>query len=217
MILAAGKGERMMPLTKMVPKPLLNVAEKPLIQYHIEALADGAVDQILINTGRMGGQIERIIGDGKRFGVRIRYSHEGNEPLGTGGGVQKVLPLLGEEPFILINADIWTDFTYSKLSVRGKDLAHIVLVDNPGHNPEGDFALISDRVGRIGKRRLTYSGIGLYRPEFFRTADSPMFSFIPELRLQADLGRVGGDYYTGSWYDIGTPERLRELNARLTY
>lgn len=215
MILAAGKGERMMPLSLATPKPLLQAAGKPLLQYHIEALAAAAVSDIVINTGRLGDQIESRFGRGECFGVTIHYSHEGEEPLGTGGGIRQALPLLGDRPFILVNGDVWTDFNYSDLPDRIAGLAHLVLVDNPVHNPDGDFALSSGQLALTGLPMLTYSGIGVYKPALFTSAGQGLFSLVPALKQAIHNNLVSGQRHTGRWFDIGTPERLVQLNHLL--
>ena len=211
MILAAGKGERMMPLTRDRPKPLLNVLGRPLIQYHLQALARAGVTDIVINTARLGFMIEDMLGDGSSFGVSIRYSHEGDEPLGTGGGVQKALPLLQGDPFILINGDIWTDFDFGRLTCDVPAPVHLVMVDNPEHNPAGDFVLANGRIQARGPEQLTYSGIGVYSTDFFSQGNAPMFSFIPALKEAMARNEVSGEYFAGTWFDIGTPERLEDL------
>jgi len=211
MILAAGKGERMRPLSLHTPKPMLEAGGKPLLQYHIEALAAAAVRQVVINTGRLGDRIESWFGQGGRFGVTIQYSHEGEAPLGTGGGIRQALPLLGPSPFILVNGDIWTDFDYAGLPTRIPGLAHLVMVDNPAHNPDGDFSLCNGSLATRGERMLTYSGIGVYSPELFIAKEKDMFSLTPLLRQAIDKNKVTGQHHTGRWLDIGTPERLDEL------
>jgi MurNAc alpha-1-phosphate uridylyltransferase len=215
MILAAGKGERMLPLTKETPKPLLQIGDKSLIQYHIEALAEASVSEIIINTGRFGEKIEKVFGNGKEYGVNIRYSHEGSEPLGTGGGVLNALPLLGSSPFILINGDIYTNFNFSSLNSHTDNLAHIILVDNPAHNSNGDFTLHGGLVGEKDKIMLTFGGIGVYQPRFFYDGDKQMISFIPALRRVINQKKVTGEHYQGKWHDVGTPERLRSVNEEL--
>jgi MurNAc alpha-1-phosphate uridylyltransferase len=215
MILAAGKGERMLPLTLTTPKPLLQAGGKPLIQYHIEALVAANVSRIVINTGRLGEQIEAWFGNAGRYGVELLYSHEGAEPLGTGGGIFRALPLLGADPFWLVNGDVWTDFDYSKIPVNIVDQAHLILVDNPQHNPDGDFILSGSRVMLVGQPRLTYSGIGLYQPGLFMSVREPLFSLVPLLKQAIGLGQVSGQHYSGNWFDIGTPDRLEALNQWL--
>jgi MurNAc alpha-1-phosphate uridylyltransferase len=216
MILAAGRGVRMKPLTDMTPKPLLQAGGKPLLQYHIEALAAASVREIVINTGVHGDQIEAYFGGGAGFGVVIRYSHEGDQPLGTGGGIQRALPMLGNTPFILVNGDIWTDFDFSGLPSAPDGLAHLVLKDNPEHNPAGDFVLTGTRVHDQGQRRLTYTGIGVYDPRLFAGEQvTGAYSLVPLLRRAIHAGQVSGEYYAGRWYDIGTPERLQDLKNQL--
>jgi MurNAc alpha-1-phosphate uridylyltransferase len=215
LILAAGRGERMRPLTDRIPKPLLPVAGKPLIQYHIENLARAGLRDLVINHARLGEQIETALGDGNRYGVRIRYSAEGDAPLETGGGIVKAMALLESDPFLVVNADIWTDFPFSALPARIPGLAHLVLVDNPAHNPDGDFALDGGLVSDRGARRYTFSGIGLYRPALFADSPEEQFPLAPILRRAAASGLVSGQYYAGTWLDVGTPERLAALNRRM--
>ncbi len=215
MILAAGRGERMKPLTLNTPKPLLPAGGKPLLQYHIEALAAASVRDIIINTGMHGEQIEAFFGNGVDFGVSIRYSHEGDAPLETGGGIRRALPLLGDAPFMVVNADIWTDYDFSRLPVNPAGLVHLVMVDNPQHHPQGDFALCGGRIGVHAESLLTYSGIGVYDPGLFRDVQEEVFSLTPLLRKAIRAGCVTGEYYPGSWLDIGTPDRLTQLAQRL--
>ncbi len=216
MILAAGRGKRMRPLTDHRPKPLLPVGGKPLLVWHLEALAAAGVRDIIINHAWLGEQIPALLGDGSLFGVRIHYSPEGGQALETGGGIHRALPLLGDAPFLVINGDIWTDFPYQTLALPPGDLAHLVLVDNPVHNPGGDFALHAEgRVGATGSRRLTYSGIGTYSPELFRELAPGTFPLAPLLHRAAAAGRLSGRHHEGAWEDLGTPERLRALDQRL--
>lgn len=212
MILAAGRGERMRPLTDTVPKPLLEVAGKPLIVHQIEALGLAGIGTIVINTGRLGDQIQYHLGTGESFGVSILYSEEGDEPLETAGGIVKALPLLGTEPFIVTNADIYSDFDYQTLPEQLDSDAQLVLVDNPPHNPDGDFALENGQLQNEGPQRLTYSGIGLYSPRFFKDCAHGKLPLAPLLRQSAQENRLSGQYFKGFWCDIGTPERLAEVN-----
>jgi MurNAc alpha-1-phosphate uridylyltransferase len=214
MILAAGRGNRMRPLTDRVPKPLLEAGGRPLIQYHIERLAAAGIRDIVINHAHLGGQIEATLGDGSRFGVRIRYSPE-HTALETGGGIFNALPLLGPEPFLVINGDIWSDLEPAGLRLRETDLAHLVLVDNPPHHPSGDFALADGRVQADGDRRLTFSGVGVYSPALFADCCPGAFPLAPLLRAAMAEGRVGGEHHAGRWLDIGTPARLAELDRLL--
>lgn len=215
MILAAGRGERMRPLTDHTPKPLLIAGGKPLIQHHIERLAAAGIRELVINHAHLGAQIEAALGDGAGFGVEIRYSPE-ERALETGGGIFRALPLLGPEPFLVVNGDVWTDVDLAGLALDAGDLAHLVLVDNPPHNPKGDFVLIAGRVRSTGTPRLTFSGIGLYRPELFDGQTPGAFPLAPLLRQAMKAGRVGGRHHGGHWFDIGTPERLALLDRRLS-
>jgi MurNAc alpha-1-phosphate uridylyltransferase len=216
MILAAGRGERMRPLTDRVPKPLLEVRGKPLIAWVIEALVRAGVKDIVINHAHLGGQIVDALGDGGSLGAAIRYSRE-REALETAGGIAQALPLLGEHPFIVANADVFCDYDFAGLARRplGDDLAHLVLVDNPEHHPRGDFALSQGRVaeGNASTTLLTFSGIGLYNPRLFEGipagAKAPL---APLLRKAMAAGLVGGERHAGLWNDVGTPERLAALN-----
>jgi N-acetyl-alpha-D-muramate 1-phosphate uridylyltransferase len=211
LILAAGRGERMRPLTDNIPKPLLEVNSKPLIQYHVESLARTGITTIVINHALFGMQIERCLGDGGRFGVNISYSPEGDTPLETGGGVFKALTLLGSNPFIVVNADIWTDFPYHTLPSAPGGLAHLVLVPNPPYHPDGDFSLKGSQVGMDGPPFYTFSGIAVYRPELFTDCLGGAFPLAPLLRTTAVKQEVTGELYDGNWMDIGSPERLEEL------
>ena len=226
LVFAAGKGERMRPLTDTTPKPLLEVRGKPLVAWHLERLAARGVREVVLNTSWLAQCFEPALGDGSRWGLRLRYSCEGPEPLETGGGMLHALPLLGEEPFIAINGDIWCDYDFARLPEEPAGLAHLVLVDNPAHHPEGDFALQPDgQVLAAGESRLTFSGIGLYRPALFanwRTSigvaagaelDPPRFRLAPLLRAAMRAGAVTGEHHRGAWTDVGTPERLAALNG----
>lgn len=215
MILAAGRGNRMRPLTDHTPKPLLEAGGRPLIQYHLERLAAAGIREIVINHAHLGDQIEAALGDGGQFGLRIRYSPE-LTALETGGGIFNALPLLGEAPFIVINGDIWTDLDPATLTLDPGDLAHLVLVENPPHNPDGDFSLIAGRVQPSGASRLTFSGIGVYSPSLFDDCQPGAFALAPLLRQAMADRRVGGRQHRGHWFDIGTPERLAELDRILS-
>jgi len=217
MILAAGRGERMRPLTDHTPKPLLKVAGKPLIIWHIERLLAAGIRRFVINHAHLGEQIEALLGDGTRYNASICYSAEGQgQALETGGGIFKALPLLGEEPFLVVNGDIWCDMDFAKLQLADQDLAHLVLVDNPPHNPAGDFHLTpKGRVLDQGLPRLTFSGIGVYHPRLFGSCEPGAFPLAPLLRHAMAEGKVSGVHHPGQWLDIGTPERLRQLNQQL--
>lgn len=215
MILAAGRGERMRPLTDHTPKPLLRVGGKALIEYHIIALAAAGFEEIVINHAHLGQQIEAALGDGSRYQVRLRYSPEG-QALETGGGIFRALPLLGEEPFVVVNGDVWCDYPLAQLRRPLQGLAHLVLIDNPPHHPHGDFHLVGARVESEGEPRLTFSGIGLYHPALFAGCQAGAFPLAPLLRQAMALGKVSGEHYRGRWIDVGTPQRLHELDAWLT-
>lgn len=231
MLLAAGRGERMRPLTDRTPKPLLEAGGKPLIVWHIERLARAGITDLVINHAHLGAQIETALGNGGRYGVSIRYSDEGTA-LETAGGIAYALPLLGDKPFVVINSDIYCDYDFAHLREHAaalqssSDIAHLVLVDNPPHHPNGDFVLNVSRidphpspagVGEAGGEglpaKLTFSGIGIYKPALFadiaRGTKAPL---APLLRAQIALGRVSGEHHRGLWMDVGTPERLAELD-----
>jgi N-acetyl-alpha-D-muramate 1-phosphate uridylyltransferase len=217
MLLAAGRGERMRPLTDACPKPLLTVAGKPLIVWHLERLARAGFHEVVINLSWLGEQIAAALGDGSQHGVRIAYSREPWPALETGGGLLQALPLLGAEPFLLVNGDVFTDVDFTALALAPGDLAQLVLVPNPPHNLKGDFWL--DAQGRIaseGVERLTYSGVAMLHPALFEGATPGRFPLLPWLNRARDAGRLGGQKHTGKWLDIGTPERLVELDAELT-
>ncbi len=211
MILAAGRGERMGELTANTPKPLLPVAGKPLILWQIERLKTAGFVDLVINTGYLGERIEALLGDGSGLAVSVRYSGEPQTPLGTGRGIQKALPLLGETPFLVVNADVWCDFPLASLRERPAGLAHLVLVPNPDHHAAGDFALAGERVCNDGPEPLTYAGIAVLRPALFDGTEEPAFELAPLLRRAADAGRVSGQRYDGTWVDVGTPQRLTEV------
>lgn len=215
MVLAAGRGERMRPLSDTVPKPLLEVAGKPLIVHLMEALAREGFRELVINHSWLGEIIESALGDGRRFGVSIKYSAEAQARLGTGGGIFNALPLLGDDPFLVVNADVWTDYPYARLRERACDQAHVLLTDNPPHHPGGDFALSGTVVANSGEPMLTFCGIGVYQPAFFDDCEPGSFRLAPLLRKRAACGEVSGEHYQGRWMDIGTPERLCELDALL--
>jgi MurNAc alpha-1-phosphate uridylyltransferase len=217
MILAAGRGERMRPLTDAIPKVLLEVRGKSLIVRLIEALARSGVREIVINHAHLGHMIEAALRDGRRFGVAIRYSREA-EALETAGGVAQALHLLGDRPFLVVNGDLFCDFDFSRLvgTALEQNLAHLVLVANPSHHPQGDFALNGAQVAESGQSRLTFSGIGLYRPELFsgiRPGSKGQIASL--LRAAMARGLVSGEMHGGIWHDVGTPARLSALNERV--
>jgi MurNAc alpha-1-phosphate uridylyltransferase len=220
MILAAGRGERMRPLTDHTPKPLLQAGGKPLIVWHIERLVRAGITDLVINHAHLGVQSEHALGDGGQFGAQIRYSSEG-AALETAGGIAFARHLLGSEPFAVVNGDVYCDYDFGRLPAlaaqmqRNHDHAHLVLVDNPAHHPNGDFGLHAMRVTDTAPK-WTFSGIGLYCPELFaqipRGTKAPL---APLLREQIALGKVSGERHRGVWVDVGTPQRLEELDRQL--
>lgn len=224
MILAAGFGKRMRPLTEVTPKPLLMVAGKPLLQHHIERLAAAGITELVINISWLAEQIEDYFGDGSDFGVSISWSREAR-PLETGGGIARALPMLGTDPFLLINGDVWTDFPIPHISGKTLDPdqdAWLLLVNNPEHNPQGDFTLSEQLVSLGGKPCFTFSGISLVRPQLFSSyqAQYPQqqaFRWLDVMTAAIDKGRVAGELYSGQWWDVGTVERYHQLNDQLNY
>ena len=215
MILAAGLGTRMGALTDNAPKALLRVGGKPLLQLHLESLARSGFRDVVINHGRFGAQIEALFGCGRTFGLTIHYSAEGDEPLETAGGIRRALPLLGRGPFLVVNADVWTDFDFASLRSRIPAAAHIVLVPNPDHHAKGDFGLAGMQVTESGAKRLTYSGIGVFHPQFFQRLEEGRAPLAPLLREAIGQGKVTGEYFTGQWFDVGTPDRLDRIDQGL--
>jgi len=228
LLFAAGLGERMRPLTGRTPKPLLPAGGKPLIAWHLEKLAAAGVRYVVINTSHLAEQFPDALGDGARWGLRIRYAYEGATPLETGGGMLNALPLLGPEPFLAISGDVWTDADLAALPAEPAGLAYLLMVDNPPHHPRGDFALGADGLLRAeGEPRLTYGGIGVFRRELLEgwreaagdvpgAADRPpRFKLRPLLEAAMARGLVHGSHHRGRWTDVGTPERLAELDRQL--
>jgi MurNAc alpha-1-phosphate uridylyltransferase len=228
LIFAAGVGERMRPLTEHTPKPLLLAGGKPLIEWHLEKLAAAGVHYVVINTSHLAEQFPDTLGDGSRWGLRIRYAYEGETALETGGGMLNALPLLGSEPFIAISGDIWCDVDFASLPREPVGLAHLLMVDNPPHHPLGDFALDADGVlHEEGDARLTFSGIGVFRTGFLRNwlehvgdtpcapDQPPRFKLRPLLEAAMRDGTVRGQLHVGNWTDVGTLERLERLEAEL--
>lgn len=222
MILAAGRGERMRPLTDHTPKPLLMAGDKPLIVWHIERLKAAGITKLVINHAHLGHQIEDVLGNGRRFDVNIRYSAE-NPVLETAGGIANALPLLGDQPFAVINGDVWCDYDFTTLPRRAAtleaqgDLAHLVLVQNPPQHPQGDFSLAGGRLYKSDVApRLTFSGIGVYHPALFSGIPRGAVAKLAPLLFEAIAqNRISGEFFEGRWADIGTPERLQELDNRL--
>lgn len=215
LIFAAGRGERMRPLTDATPKPLLQAGARRLIEWHLQALARAGVREVVINTSHLAGQFPSTLGDGRRWDLRIRYSYEGPEPLETGGGMLRALPLLGDAPFIAVNGDIFTDFDFSALPQTPHGLAHLIVVDNPPQHPQGDFVLRDGLLHDEPEPRLTFAGIGVYRPELLAGQAPGKFGIVPVLRAAMRTSKVSGEHYRGAWTDVGTPQRLAELDARL--
>jgi MurNAc alpha-1-phosphate uridylyltransferase len=218
MVLAAGRGERMRPLTDREPKPLLRVGGKRLIEYHLERLADGGFRDVIINTAWLGDLIESALGDGARYGLNITYSHERPEALETGGGIFNALPLLGSAPFLLVNGDVWTDIDFGALrrDLPAAALAHLVLVPNPPQHMRGDFALADGFVREGEGERYTYSGMGIYSPRLFAGSTGGKFPLLPLLRQAIAANALTGELHDGQWYDIGTIERLKALDSQLS-
>ena len=228
LIFAAGLGERMRPLTDATPKPLLQAGGKPLIAWHLERLAAIGVRDVVVNTSWLAPQFPAALGEGASFGLRIAYSDEGAVPLETGGGMLRALPWLGDAPFIAVNGDIWTDFDFARLPQQPDGDAHLVMVDNPPHHPQGDFVLAADgRLHEDGGQRQTFSGIGVYHPRLLQdwraaigaapgAGDTPpRFRLAPLLRAAMRRGAATGEHHAGAWTDVGTPQRLHQLDAAL--
>jgi MurNAc alpha-1-phosphate uridylyltransferase len=211
MLLAAGRGERLRPITDTVPKPLVEIHGRSLIERHLERLAARGIDTVVINLGWLGWQIAERIGSGHAYGVDVVYSPEGDDILETGGGILRALPLLGSDPFLVVNADIHTDMPLPSVLGDAFD-AHLVLVPAPGYRRHGDFDLVDGRVVSADTPACTFSGVALYRPAFFAGCTPGRFPLAPMLRESARAGRVSGELYEGVWEDVGTPERLRALN-----
>lgn len=229
LLFAAGLGERMRPLTERTPKPLLQAGGKPLAAWHLERLAAAGVREVVINTSWLAPQFPAVLGDGGRWGLALHYAYEGAVPLETGGGMHNALPLLGDAPFIAVNGDVFCDLDLATLPREPAGDAHLVLVDNPAHNPAGDFALDGEgRVHADGPAKLTFAGLGVYRPAILAgwravvgdapgaDAAPPRFKLAPLLRAAMAGGRVDGRHHRGTWSDVGTPQRLADLDAALS-
>lgn len=215
MVLAAGRGERLKPLTDTTAKPLIPVAGEPLVAHQLRALARAGIAEVVMNVSWLAPQVVSALGDGGAWGVRIDYSEEPWPALETGGGIFRALPLLGEAPFLLVNGDVWTDLDPGRLKLEAGMLAHLVLVPNPDHNPGGDFGLVSRRVVADAEPRLTYSGIAVLDPALFAGCRPGRFPLAPLFAEAARAGRVSGELHEGEWLDVGTPERLQALRERL--
>ena len=210
-VLCAGRGERLRPLTDSIPKPLIEVGGQPLLGHHLTRLAAGGFSRVIVNAAHLAQQLIDYVGDGSRWGLRVQLSLEGEHALETGGGMLHALPLLGPRPFLAVNGDIWTDFDFASLPDRPTGLAHLVLVPNPPHNPDGDFGLRNDQLINT-PRQLTFSGIGVYDPKLL-AGQHGKFSITPLLRAAIDQHLVSGQRFAGRWYDIGNTERLEHARA----
>ncbi|MDX2426070.1 MAG: nucleotidyltransferase family protein [Cycloclasticus sp.] len=215
MILAAGRGERMRQLTDNCPKPLLKIAGRSIIEHLILALKKQGFDEFVINIAYLGQQIKRALGSGEQWGVQIEYSDEGGAALETGGGIFKALPLLGNQHFLVVNADVWTDFPYNSLMTKTDNKTHLVLINNPPHHPDGDFSLNGGLVVSPGDKTFTYSGIGVFHPAIFAQEKPGAFPLAPIIRRCISKAEVNGELYEGEWVDVGTPERLAHLATML--
>lgn len=215
MLLAAGRGERMRPVTDTIPKALVEVSGVSLLERHLAMLAEAGVTTVVINLGWLGEQIVARIGSGKAYGLNVVYSPEYDKVLETGGGILRALPLLGSEPFWVVNGDVLSDYRIGIDSIGNDCLAHLVLVPKPSHKKSGDFDLGNDKVRNAEHPTLTFSGIGCYRPEFFAGLQPGRFPLAPLLRSMADAGKISGSRHDGIWHDVGTPERLEEINRTL--
>ena len=213
MILAAGRGERLRPLTDEIPKPLIEVGGQSLLERHLDNARSAGIKTVVINLGWLGDKIVERVGSGSRYGLNVIYSPEGDDILETGGGVYRALPMLGADPFVVINSDIFTDMPLPVGELDGKDLGKLMLVPRPAHRSKGDFDLVDTRVRNSADPQLTFAGIAVYHPEFFAECSPGKFSLAPMLRNAADEGSLCGELYNGPWEDVGSPERLAALNA----
>ena len=216
MVLAAGFGNRLRPLTDHTPKPLLPIGGKPMIVHHLEKLAAAGFKEVVINLGHLGHKIPEALGDGSSWGLSIAYSDEGPDPLETGGGLAKALPLLGDEPFLLVNGDVWSHLDYAKIptSLAENDLATLFLVPKPGWREKGDFSLSNSRVVESERPEYLYAGIALYHPKILDGAKVEKFSIVPRLKSAISKNLVGGILFSGEWDDVGTPDRLSALQSK---
>jgi MurNAc alpha-1-phosphate uridylyltransferase len=212
MILAAGRGERLRPLTENTPKALVEVRGRSLLERHLDRLAAAGIETVVINLGWLGDRIAERVGSGHEYGLNVIYSPEGDNILETGGGIHRALPLLGPDPFLVVNADIYTDMPLPPAGLADTDMGRLVLVPRPAHKERGDFDLRDGRVCESDDPACTFSGIAVYRPEFFDGCEPGRFPLAPMLKAAASAGRMAGSLYEGLWEDVGTPERLEDLN-----
>jgi len=212
MILAAGRGERLRPLTETTPKALVEVRGRSLLERHLDRLAAAGIDTVVINLGWLGDLIAGRIGSGQAYGLTVIYSPEGDDILETGGGIHRALPLLGPDPFLVVNADIYTDVPLPPAGLADTDLGHLVLVPRPAHKERGDFDLRDGRICESDDAAYTFTGVAVYRPEFFARCEPGRFPLAPMLKAAARAGQLAGSVYEGTWEDVGTPERLADLN-----
>lgn len=213
MILAAGRGERLRPVTDSMPKSLVEINGQALLERHLRSLAKDGVETVVVNLGWLGEQITERIGSGEEFGLNVVYSQEGDNILETGGGIHRALPMLGADPFLVINADIYTDMPLPDVQLGDDDMAHLICVPVTEDKSSGDFAIVDGRIRNDGEPMFTFSGVSIYRPEFFADCTPGRFSVVPMLRAAADADKISGSIYSGLWRDVGTPERLAELNT----
>ena len=212
MVLAAGRGERLRPLTDETPKSLVEVRGERLLEKHLLNIRRAGIRDVVINLGWLGDRIERRIGSGERYGVTVTYSREGDDVLETGGGIHKALPLLGDDPFLVVNADIYTDMSIPDVTLSATALGHLVLVPSPAYRAMGDFDLVDGLVRNGESPSLTFSGVAIYRPELLQACEAGRFSIVPLWREAAEAGQLQGSVYEGLWADVGTPQRLNDLN-----
>jgi MurNAc alpha-1-phosphate uridylyltransferase len=212
MILAAGRGERLRPLTESTPKALVEVRGRSLLERHLDKLQSAGIGTVVINLGWLGEKVAEKIGSGRAYGLKVIYSPEGDNILETGGGIHRALPLLGSEPFLVVNADIYTDMPLPPALLADEDMGHLVLVPRPPHRQQGDFDLQNGRIAYSSSAPYTFSGVAVYRPEFFADCEPGRFPLAPMLRAAARAGQLAGSLYDGLWADVGTPQRLAELN-----
>jgi N-acetyl-alpha-D-muramate 1-phosphate uridylyltransferase len=215
MLLAAGRGERLRPLTDSLPKPLVRVGGRPLIAWHLARLSQAGVREVVVNLSWLGEQLRAALGDGREFGVRINWSEEGPVPLETGGGILKALPLLAPGPFLVVSSDIWTDIDFASIRIPEESRAHLVLIGNPPHHPRGDFGLEDGRVVEREVDRLTYANVGVYRAELFDGFAPGRFPLLSVLKPAITAQQVSGEIHRGAWCDVGTRERLADLEKSL--